>query len=351
MSQGSNSMVPSAELWRALYSAADRFFDAAPWNVFSNEMIFGVENPATGQIGWCIVLGEMGMEFGLCVNRGARGFKAFMGMMNEIDHDDLMPLLDSINLTYDHSDFLEPRDLSVLKELKITNLYRHKAKWPNFRSYIPARYPWFLNSDEATFLLHSINQTLEVAKILAKDKTAFVKGSPDRFLVRTQRKISDKIEWVNDYMAPEPYIESTHAPQQLSLSVMSKIRSLPIKSEIILEADLFIANTPICDSEPPWLPWLMLMVDVKSQYAFPPEPMIKDVDPIVEGTRQLFQILEKLNHRPGKIRIMRENWHSYLESYCEELGLSLEMTTDLPAIGDLKQSLREYSRWDKKFDL
>jgi hypothetical protein len=292
-------------------------------------------------------MGEAGIEYGLCIYRGGRGFRALVGMFNEIDHDDLLPVLDSISLTFDHSDFLEPKDLGVIKELGIGSRYKSSQKWPRFRSYLPARYPWFLNADEATFLKAGIDQSFEVVRILEHDGMAFVKGSPDRFLVRAQRKTADGVEWFNDYRAPEAFVAPPSKKLDIGRSTIQTIRARPIKQEMIIEADLFITNTPICDSEPPWLPWVMLAVDVKSDHVFPPDHIMKDVDPVEEGTRQLISILKGLNNRPATIRIRSASWREYLQPYCADLGICLEQMASLPAIKPVKESMSEFMRWDK----
>ena len=340
--------VPSHDLWRSLYTAADLFFKESPWKVLENGMIFGVEDPVSKQIGWCSVMGNGGMEYGLAVHRGAIGFEALKTMLNDMDHENLLPLLDSLNVTFDHSDFLEKRDLSVLKELGISSVYKGTQKWPRFRSYLPARYPWYLNADEAFFLKEAIEQAMEVARLARMDRSVLAKGFPDRFLVRTQTNTSGIIEWRNEYRIPECYIEPQRLALKIDKSKVEKISSLPISKDLLIEADLFITSTPICDSEPPWLPWLMLAVDVRRDFVLNAEHMMKDRDPIIEGSRQLILILEGLDHRPGKIRIKHDQWHRYLKQSCADIGILLEKATFLPAIKKVKESMREYMRWDRE---
>lgn len=338
---------PTIDIWKSLYDAADRFYIEAPWKIMENEWIFGVENPITKQIGWCSVMGNASMEYGLCVNRGARGFKALTCMLNEVEPEEMMPYLDSLNMTFEHSDFLESKDLTVIKDLGISGKYKETQKWPRFRAYLPARYPWQPDYDEAVFLRDAIEQAIEVACIARRDLNVLVQGSPDRFLVRTKTDSSGNAEWKNEYKTAELYKMPKRENYEIEPAIAHKIRTHPVNKEMQIEADLFITNTPICDSEPPWLPWLMLAVEVKRDYIFPPDHMAKDVDPVIKGASNLIDILKNMNHRPQRIRVKNELFFQSIKRICDDLGIRLEKVKSLPALQKVKESLKDYMRWDR----
>ena len=50
----------SLDAWGPLYDAALAFRDLAPWRFLYDDQLFGVMDPATGQTGYCCVLGTMG---------------------------------------------------------------------------------------------------------------------------------------------------------------------------------------------------------------------------------------------------------------------------------------------------
>jgi hypothetical protein len=343
----SQSNAPSLDLWRCLYAAADRFFKESPWEVLGSEMLFGVEDPATKQIGWCCVLGGGGMEFGLAVYRGPTGFSAWIAMMNRVDHDDLLALLDSVNLTFDHSDFLESRDLDVVRALRIGSAYRSAQKWPRFRAYLPARHPWYLQTGEALFLKAAIEQTLVVSRLAAKNPRVLVAGAPDKFLIRVQSNESGAPEWRTEYRVAHPRVEPARAPLQIDAAILTNIRAKPVEKRLTIDVELSIMSTPICDSEPPWHPWLMLVVDAKTDFVFRTDCMPKDADPVIEGSRQLISVLGGLQHRPCTIRVRQDNLHRYLKKTCADLGIKLQRATSLPAIQKVKDSLRDFMRWDR----
>ena len=53
-------LKPTLEEWKALYEAAIEFRKIEPWNWVTETEIFGVQNPQTGEIGDCCIMGELG---------------------------------------------------------------------------------------------------------------------------------------------------------------------------------------------------------------------------------------------------------------------------------------------------
>ncbi|MDV7396592.1 hypothetical protein RZS08_34670, partial [Arthrospira platensis SPKY1] len=64
-------------IWENLFQAAIDFRDLAPWEWMYDADIFGVEDPETGEIGWCSVMGAAGEVFSLTVYPGEEGFYSF----------------------------------------------------------------------------------------------------------------------------------------------------------------------------------------------------------------------------------------------------------------------------------
>lgn len=48
---------PSLDEWRALYEAAIRFKELAPWQWMEELDIFGILNPESGEIGFASIMG------------------------------------------------------------------------------------------------------------------------------------------------------------------------------------------------------------------------------------------------------------------------------------------------------
>jgi len=337
---------PTKEHWQSLFNAADRFYQNRPWEFMANELIFGVEDPVSHQIGWCCVLGDGGIEYGLCVYRGSRGFNALRSILNESPPEDTLPDLDSLNLFFCHSDFLEKKDLAIIKELGIGSKYQKTQRYPQFRSYVPARYQWYPNDDEAAFLTVAIEQAIEVSHMVKDNFDVLIEGSPDRFLVRTTEDKSGKSRWRNDYKSVGAYQEQPLKRIEIKDSVLKSIKALPKKKNFEIEADLFLSSTPICDSEPPWLPWLSLAIDVKRDFVFPPFFINKDEDPVSRAVINFIDLLSKQEYRPHTITVKNDHFYHSLKDICEKLDCNLTKTNYLPSLHMVKESFKQHMRWD-----
>ncbi len=68
---------PDHEQWKQLYGLAFKFKQIAPWEWMTDDLIFGVQNPKTGKIGYCCVIGNLGEVFGLIVYKGTKGLTCY----------------------------------------------------------------------------------------------------------------------------------------------------------------------------------------------------------------------------------------------------------------------------------
>ena len=56
--------------WSSLFAAANAFRELGPWEWMNDNQVFGVKDPATGEVAWCAVLGMWGEVFGLAAYLG-----------------------------------------------------------------------------------------------------------------------------------------------------------------------------------------------------------------------------------------------------------------------------------------
>ena len=140
------SQPPTQEEWLALYQAAQKVKKLAPWELMVEDDVFGVTNPATGELGFVSVMGMLGEHFAVALYLGAEALHQFLEF-EEIGED--MPQLASaehllsmrhVQAAFEDRETLEQEDLATIKSLGLK--FRGRGAWPTFRSYEAGLFPW-----------------------------------------------------------------------------------------------------------------------------------------------------------------------------------------------------------------
>ncbi len=66
--------------WKQLYAAAQRVQDLKPWEQLDDLDMVIVRDPATGETGHGVFMGNGGSLFGFCVYRGTAGIRMYQGL-------------------------------------------------------------------------------------------------------------------------------------------------------------------------------------------------------------------------------------------------------------------------------
>ena len=284
----------SLPVWRNLYEAACAFRDIACWEWMSDSDMFGVQNPASGEIGYCCVLGELGEVYGLVVYLGNEGLEQYRKIQSGTIHagsPDVAYGQSCLTAWFGRRSDLDNTDLRVVRELGLK--FRGTEAWPQFRSLQPGYIPWYLTETEATFLTLCLQQAGQVARHFEKDPDWLTASTKNHYLVRVLTGNADSNS------APQPLPSSVAPAQQVLFpeGVETRVQKwdslwsrpvLPVKASVrpfaldevrlqrikktsqaqhgIWEIDAFFSPAPVDGNDRPFFPYTFLCADHDSGF-------------------------------------------------------------------------------------
>ncbi len=137
-----------------LFDSATKFRKLEPWVFMEDSELFGVQNPDTGEIAYCCVMGAMGQVLGLAAYRGTAGLEFWRKMQSgEISPEncpDLMFMQDCLIATFVGKEELDKEDKKIVAKLSLK--FMGARRYPQFRSHRPGLMPWYLNESDAKFM-------------------------------------------------------------------------------------------------------------------------------------------------------------------------------------------------------
>ena len=179
-------------LWEPLYTLADQVFALEPWLFHPEEDLFGVQNPATGEISYVCVMGGMGTHCALAFYRGTNGLNGLlkmqaMGDPEEYDGSEILSWQDCLMLSFESRDEVSEKQRARIKTLGRS--YRGRASWPHFQEFVPYRFPWEVDDAGRGWLKVALEQALDVLKRAQHDLLLIPEVEPlGPHLVRVQRE-------------------------------------------------------------------------------------------------------------------------------------------------------------------
>ncbi len=333
---------PSLEEWRPLYEAAIRFKEARPWEWMTDDQIFGVENPETGEVGYVCVTGMLGEHFSLSLYLGTDGLYGLLTLaFDSTASPDLILQLPLLQASFEDRNTLRKRDREVVKQLGLR--FRGRNAWPMFRSYRPGYEPWYLTAAEARFLHWGLEQGLEVALRLKEDPDLLPDLDEEELLVRHPiRREDGTLEW-EDVVRPMPEPEPKSISLRLDGELTDRLFSLP-RSDAHFEADLFFFPGAVREKrgERPYFPYALVLVDAASGFVLGVE-LISPIPSLEEAWGKAFTALAALIVRagvlPSQMTIRSSVLFETFQPLAKDLGIRLVRREHLPALDMVRDAL------------
>ncbi|MGI6085989.1 MAG: DUF7309 domain-containing protein [Acetivibrionales bacterium] len=323
---------PTIDEWSALYKAAENFKNAACWKWMYDNDIFGVQDPETGEIAYCCIMGNAGEHFAIAGYLGTEGLDSILKLLSgeiEPSDPDNMYLQKCLMCSFEDRAALASEDLKIIKNLGLK--FRGRNEWPAFRHYEPGFFPWFLTASQCRFLTHIITQALEVSVRCRESKKILEHKTLYTYLVRTNRKPGNgDSSWEDRYIDIEPFkpeFVSFHIKDEMRLKRL--VSTKPIKG-IVLEADTFFT---------PYYPKVCMLLDHHRGMVVSFEMMTDLKKEGYKCIEMLVNFIERNSIKPSKILVSREETYYLYVDVCKQLGITLEAVDHLEFAGQVRHEM------------
>jgi len=334
--------------WRRLYEAAIQVKELAPWDWMFEDEVFGVQDPETGNLGFVSVMGQGGEHFAVGFYLGQEGLYGFLAMESLSAEDDTVApemflQVPQLQASFEDRNELSDKDRQVIKELGLK--FRGRQAWPMFRSYRAGFMPWHLDADEARFLTHALEQTLQVAPRIKETPSLLGAQDSDVYLVRVPHREADGLAWEDQWQQVPP-----PGPKDIAVKidegVWKKLLNTPHTKRTI-EIDFFMVLTPIMDKERPYFPYALLMVDAKEGFIVGQDLLY--VETTVEAMLgkipwSVASQLATMNMIPQQVKVRSGLLVALLQPLADTLRFKLKESSRLRMLDEVKSIFLELAQ-------
>lgn len=320
--------------WKALFEAAVAFQQLKCWEWMSDDELFGVQHPETGEVGYCCVMGELGEVLALNVYPGSEGLASYrnireMANQGELDHvRGRFALLSSqwcLMASFEDRANLHERDLRVIRTLGLK--FRGKNAWPMFRSYRPGYVPWFLSAAEVRLLTVALQQAVHVAgqTRINPELLGSVHEADWNVLIRKR----EAGVW-KDVREPAPTHEPPVVVPHINELKLTQLKKADYPSVGTWETDCIVLPSSIGEGPRPYYP-TMFPVLTSEGMALGME-MFKPGE-VEAGVPQAFMtLLENVKTFPQSLHVGSDQALALLKPIAKKLQIPIRRVESMPAL-------------------
>jgi hypothetical protein len=319
--------------WRELVKAADSFYAERPWEILTEETIFGVLDPESGQTLYCTILGQLGEVYGMAVYPGPGGWRSHL-KTRDPEYKGVEPLfyLCALLISFENKRELSKQDRRMLKNMGRS--YRGR-RWPQFRSYRPGymeELPGKMERFQMTLALQGAAVMLQWQR-----QGKAPQAGPGRFPLLCYDPEAGKWSWRGGEF-DSPTHPSPSAP------ALDEIRLQNIKRKAgrdgVWEGSVY--QLPMLTGQkkgPDYFPCMGIWADHHSGYVFSQELTSPEHigSALIES---LFQAMEAMGRIPEVIRVDRDCYRNMLSKMGDLLGIRVELAERLPALQDVIKTMQ-----------
>jgi hypothetical protein len=332
---------PTLEDWKSLYETAREFGKIECWKWMADDDLFGVQNPATGEIGYCCIMGMAEEVYGLSAYSGTAGLEGYLKVQcGEVDPEDIetMFIQDSLTVFYEDRDTVRKEDMEVIKSLGLK--FRGRNAWPIFREYKSGYHPWFFTKEEVLFFKILLEQTIDVALRFKDDKTMLAPKQQNSYFVRVPSRIDGKITWKDEWLMPAS-VQNEELPSGSADEIrIRRIMSKSLKQQGTLEIDCFLTPAPVQEKkgERPFYPNAVVVIEHSSGIVA--DLQLADRSERRKTVQEAFlRHIETSKSIPAKVLVRKEEVLKFLEPLAANLNVSIAMSEKLKHMDNFKDGL------------
>lgn len=348
--------IPSVSLktWNQLYQVADRVYELKPWEFIDDTELFGIQDPISGELGYCCILGGATELIGIALYRGTQGLRVYEKIRSGALHaetEDFLLYQNCLQVLYVKMGDLDREDVKVLK--KVENHPQDKPRVPVFRSYSPLWAPGFLSEAEAQFLTLCLERVLDFTEIYQNDLGILDAEQLDSYLTYIPSQKNDQLTWSLKWRSPthsslfNPSASPLEDPHTSNpdLSLLDPLQRLKLLKEGDWEADI-VSVTGLMNHEEqarPYFPRIITAVDRQTL-----EPIFTTIISPLESSEEtlitgLLKAMMQKKALPERICVNRPKLQKALQPLCNSLGIELRIRSQLPVINLIKEELRDFA--------
>ncbi|MEM0999944.1 MAG: hypothetical protein AAGN35_23020 [Bacteroidota bacterium] len=340
----------STEALEQLFTAADAYRELAPWKWMQDHQLFGVVNPATGEKGYCTVMGNLGDYLALGLYPGAEGYRSYVSLFGDLEEEDGDPqeavyTQRCLVAAFEYQEELAEDDLLLAR--KLGRDYQAQRAWPDFRSYQPGMAPWSPNPAEVTFLTVALEQAVDVARRARLNLDLVPEYKPSDGKPILFRKQVDG-EWQDAQIVPDPPVNLSPAQLRFDRDAVSAAVGTLEKANAIWLFEMFFLPAPIMEDQDvrPYFPKAMVLMDIESGRILGLDAVrAREVE--TDTADSIIEIFQHFRAIPGEIVVSSRDHYILIKEFCRLLDITLHMDEEIDVVDGLREDIFEQMMGDQ----
>ncbi|GIP35403.1 hypothetical protein [Paenibacillus sp. J2TS4] len=331
-----NPVEPTLLEWKNCIQAALQFKEKRCWTWITDEMIFGVQNPEDGQIGYCCVMGTSDEMAALSIHLGSEGLEGLQRIRREdLLAEEFMHIQYGLILSFESKELLEEQEITLMNLL---GWQGGRQGWPCLRYFEPGFVPWFLNGAQVRFMTIALQQVIEIAESFRFRPERIRQAGSSYYLVRTPLLQNGRLIWTDRWLEPKPVVRTPLRAVRFDELRLRKLqKSLP-KRLGVWELDYFYSPIPMRGKDKPYYPKMCLILDHTSGQILL-NHLAETADDRSEFVEQWLEMMLRLQGRPYTLLVQRSEVMDCFGAAARVLNVRMERSPQLLYLEEVKMNL------------